>query len=205
MTEAQGERHDASPEHGLVQGNLNLEEVLMAYDYSDHAEEEDDGVSLSEFLEDVWQLFREGRFISGYMYDYRNLQKLDFGKSIGSDFWQDNKATIEQLADGLYREYFDEVAGTAAYFTEFFIEHPDLIRLHTPAGPFVTGVDAEFDMTSTSRKYDNVVMAYTSDDEPEYPDRRTKLYVNISALPKNGQEIVRKYCADLEIEPDVVE
>jgi hypothetical protein len=177
----------------------------MAYDYSDSAEDEGDGVSLPEFLEDVWRLFREGRFISGYMYDYRDMQKLDFGKSIGSDFWQDNKATIEQLADGLYREYFDEVAGAAAYYTEFFIEHPDLIRLHTPDGPFVTGVDADFDTTSPSRKYDNVVMVYTSNDEPEYPGRGTKLYVNISALPKSGQEIVRKYCADLKAGPETIE
>jgi hypothetical protein len=190
--EPQGERHVLSPEYGFVNGSLNLEEVLEAYSYADHVgEEKGDPEPLSSYLESFRMLCRTG-FPTDMLADYSDLKRLDLGESTGNDFWVENEVvirSIRMLTDKAYNASVDEIASTAAYFTEFFIDNPKLIRYGSPDGLYIQGVDADIHGEVHVKQKPGVLL-YTDDGELQLSGSNPRLYVTLSSLPTEDQKLI---------------
>ncbi len=202
MSEAQGERHLASPETGLIHGSLPLDEALGIFEFSDTADEESQGL-LSLALYGLHQIFKSGKVHNGLISDYQDVRKLDFGKSEGAPFWEDYGVRIEALKEELYAAYIDQVAGEMASYTEVLIDNPKLIRIGSPDGEYLTGVDLECEDPSTksSYNYHDQVIAYTGEGEATPVRYQTKLFVDLAGLSPTAQRAAKEYCEVMEINP----
>jgi hypothetical protein len=205
MNESQGERHSLSPEHGFISGSLNLEEVLGAFNFVDSDEAEGDQEPLSDYLENFWMLRRDNGFPSALFHDYKDLKGLDLGQGAGGPFWDDHREmaqSIQAFSETVYQGYVEETAGIVAYFTEFFTEHPTLLRINSADGPYITGIDADFDVRSRHyREGEAAIVLYSDNEEVYYMNYTTKLFITLESLPLADQKRVAEYCRVMEIKP----
>lgn len=181
------------PEQEKPLGALAVANVLEAFRYSMPQPEvyED----LSTYIHGVQDIVQRG-FSSTLIHDYTSFQKLDFGRDGSTSFWEDNKQRIAHFADRMYEAYVEEVAGQVTFFTGFFEEHPRLVRIGAPDGPYIEGLDAEFVSGDPTAQ---VVVYREGEGYLHAPERTTKAYVELSALPVQYHAAMARYRRDHEV------
>ena len=163
--------------------------VLEAFRTFEGARNDENLEDLHTHLYSIQAALRQG-FSSGLIADYTALRRLDFGRDSSSAFWDTHRETITTLTEELHAAYIEDVAGEVAFTTGFLLDNPALVRIGSPDGPFITGIDADFSQSGRPAE----VVLYANGEPFDQPvEATTQAFVELRALPADYHAAIARY------------
>ena len=178
------------PEQEKPLGVLAVPSVLEAFRTFEGARNDENLEDLHTHLYSIQAVLRRG-FSSGLIDDYTALRRLDFGCMQGaSTFWDTHREAITTLTEELHAAYIEDVAGEVAFTTGFLLDNPSLVRIGSPEGPFITGIDADFSQSGRPAE----VVLYANGEPFDQPvEATTQAFLELRALPADYHAAMARY------------
>ena len=200
----EGDRQPTSPEQGPLRFPQPIGEVFAALH---HARQFDGGDSdeMADMLYGLQELCTRG--CSSLQWDnLRDITLLAARGGEGDDFWKEPKVQLltEELTQEALENYVSTLVDEANYISEFLAEHPTLVRVGSYDGPYLVGVDNEFEPyqeSSIPKHAPARVIAYTDTGEGVRIDTPTQLFIDPKGLTPQQKRAVEDYYQALAIRP----